>query len=91
MAWCLDACVRDNSIGPKRLQEMQLFFDYVLEADPIWPALAMIVSSPFTQNMLLRNVVSLLQKIPGSKTKPKVSEIRLACRLCISLMKLLFM
>jgi negative elongation factor B len=73
LAWCLDACVRDNSIGPKRLQEMQLFFDYVPETDAIWPDLAMIVLSPFTTNMLLRNVISLLQKVPGSKTKPKVT------------------
>lgn len=73
LAWCLDACVRDNSIGIKRIQELQSYFDTVPDNDLLIGDISMILANPYTINMLLRNLLSSLRDVSVKKMKPKNS------------------
>jgi negative elongation factor B len=32
-AWCLDACIRDNTMEPRRVREITSYFDLVKNAE----------------------------------------------------------
>lgn len=70
-AWCLDACVRDNAIEVRRINEMQTYFNAVPTNDPILGDLAMIVASPHSTNMLVRNIFITLVDVVNRESIPK--------------------
>ncbi len=74
LAWCLDACVRDNVVELRRIKEMQNYFESVPHADPILGDLAMIVANPFATNTLIRNIFVTLVDVVNREAIPKDDE-----------------
>jgi negative elongation factor B len=71
-AWAIDACVRDNKIEQRRVQEIKTYFDGVIEGDSVIADLAMIVANPNTETMLIRNIYEFLVDAVKKEAIPKV-------------------
>jgi len=76
LAWSLDACVRHNSMEPRRVKEIQTFFDGIT-IESAYGDIAMIISDPLSFHMLAYNVIVLLhQRVETALSAKDQNEVR---------------
>ncbi|KAF7487680.1 Negative elongation factor B [Sarcoptes scabiei] len=60
-AWCLDACIRENTVDIKRVRELQGFLDNVKKGnESLWGDMAMALIDPYAINFLVQTVMRIL-------------------------------
>lgn len=74
-AWCLDACVRDGIIDPKRSRELQGFLESVRRGqEQVLGDLAMVLCDPFAMHTVCLTVAKLLQQLAAVDGLPRENQ-----------------
>eukprot|EP01104_Vermistella_antarctica_P006191 TRINITY_DN1690_c0_g1_i1.p1 TRINITY_DN1690_c0_g1~~TRINITY_DN1690_c0_g1_i1.p1 ORF type:complete len:785 (+),score=188.16 TRINITY_DN1690_c0_g1_i1:164-2518(+) len=60
LAWCLDACIRENSISVRQISEIRTLFASLSANDPVLGDLAMIVADPLAYSSVLKSTLDAL-------------------------------
>ena len=74
-AWCLDACVGDNSretVEIRRIKEIENLLQQIPSGSPLIGDLSMIMADCFAVNSFIRNIFITLVDIVNHETTPKV-------------------
>jgi negative elongation factor B len=75
LAWCLDACIRDKKIEPRRIKELQSYFDAIPSGDSVLGDIAMILADPYAMNTIIYNIHTSLMEVIEREVIPKVRNV----------------
>ena len=73
-AWITDACIRDNDISMRQIQEIKHYFENISRGDIVLADLAMIIASPYALHTLIRNIQTTLIEVVQSMKIPKENK-----------------
>ncbi|XP_074596798.1 negative elongation factor B [Brevipalpus obovatus] len=74
--WCLDACVREKNIDPKRSRELQGFLEGVKRGqEEIIGDLAMTLSDPYAIKFLVGRTIQSLNYLANTESLPRENAI----------------
>ena len=61
-AWCLDACIREQNVDPKRARELQGFLEGMKESDQarMFGDIAMALADPYAINFVANSILRIL-------------------------------
>ncbi|KAK5581232.1 hypothetical protein RB653_001263 [Dictyostelium firmibasis] len=75
IAWCLDACIRDNTLDARRIKEIQTnLSSSVHQNSSILGDTAMVFANPIAVNCIVRNILIQLKEVVKRKQIPKDDE-----------------
>ncbi|GAM18670.1 hypothetical protein SAMD00019534_018450 [Acytostelium subglobosum LB1] len=72
-AWCVDACMREDTVDTRRVREIQSYFAS-LAPGKMLSDVAMVFANPFATHCLVRNVLRHLVNVVQKKQIPKDDE-----------------
>ncbi|KAJ1943102.1 hypothetical protein EC988_006320 [Linderina pennispora] len=76
LAWSLDACIMRQTMDPRRVLELQRYFDNLDPADPPYGEISLILSSPYSRHILAQCVLNILEDIaPNSEASSKYRDL----------------
>ena len=71
-AWCLDACIRENTVDHKRIRELQGFLDNVKKGqEAVFSDLAMALYDPYAVNFLVQMAMRILNILITNESCPR--------------------
>ncbi|KAH9497848.1 hypothetical protein DERF_013803 [Dermatophagoides farinae] len=71
-AWCLDACIRENTVDHKRIRELQGFLDNVKKGqEAVFSDLAMALYDPYAVNFLVQTAMRILNSLITNESCPR--------------------
>ncbi|KAN0047586.1 hypothetical protein ACTA71_001969 [Dictyostelium dimigraforme] len=71
IAWCLDACIRDNTLDARRIKEIQTNLH---QNSSTLGDTAMVFANPIAVNCIVRNILIQLKEVVKRKQIPKDDE-----------------
>jgi negative elongation factor B len=72
IAWCLDACIRDDKVDVRQIAELRTYAVSLELGDSVIGDLAMIVTNPLAVNVLTKALYSSLQACIEAHSLPSV-------------------
>ncbi|KAI1295477.1 Negative elongation factor B [Halotydeus destructor] len=82
-AWCLDACIREQNVDPKRSRELQAALEGIKKGkDQVLGDLSMVLSDPYAINFLAVTCMKIFNLLIGQDSLPREhATLTLALRL----------
>jgi len=73
-AWCLDACIRNNSMEPRRVREITSYFDLIKSGEIALGDVAMVVLDLYSMHMLVANIFASVVAVVEKRGMPRNDE-----------------
>jgi negative elongation factor B len=75
-AWCLDACIREQNVNPKRSRELQGFLEGVRKGqEQVLGDLSMTLCDPYAVNFLASTAMKILNHLITTEALPRDNQV----------------
>ena len=84
--WCLDACIREQAVDPKRSRELQTFLESIKEGqERVLADISMVLCDPYAIHFLATSAFKILNHLISSEALPRGHPVLVLILRCLNL------